>query len=519
MTADVTLAETQAELFAATAHNEILQESLADLELAMEDRGWSKIAFGAQQDFSRAGLNRIADTARVMLIANPLIRRAVMLRVVYVWGQGVHIAGRATGDDSGQDVNAVVQAFLDDESNKTAFTSGQAREEMEKALATDGNLFPAYFTNPLTGRVQVRRIPFAEVDDVITNPEDKWDPWFYKRVWTVEVVEAGYSGTRTRKETRRAYYPALGFRPRLRPRMVDGIPVQWDAPVDHVHVNRLDGQKFGIGDTYAALPWAKAYREFLEDWAKLVKALSRYAWRLSGDKSSKVRAAVDRMRAAVPVPAADGSGGPVGGTAAYGPGAHLEAIPKTGATIDAGSGRPLAAMVAAATGVPVTMLLGDPGVTGARAVAETLDKPTELEPGMRRDLWSDVHHRLFDYVIRQAVKAPQGPLRGTVRIDADGRERIELAGDVEATVDIDWPDLSEMDPAKLIEAIAAADATGKMPPLTTVRLLLQALGVKDVDELLEDMTDDDGRFVDPKVTAGQVAVDAFRRGDDPSSVF
>ena len=90
-----------------------------------------------------------------------------------------------------------------------------------------------------------------------------------------------------------------------------------------------------------------------------------------------------------------------------GPGMSLEAIPKTGATIDSGSGKPLAAMVGGGAGVPVTMLLADPGVTGARATAETLDKPTILEMGMRRAAVGQRLKRILSYVIDQAVKAPR----------------------------------------------------------------------------------------------------------------
>jgi hypothetical protein len=43
--------------------------------------------------------------------------------------------------------------------------------------------------------------------------------------------------------------------------------------------------------------------------------------------------------------------------------------------------------------------------------------------------------------------------------------------------------------------------------------------VKDVDEILDDITDEDGNFIDPSVTAGQAAVDAFRRGEDPASTL
>ena len=47
-----------------------------------------------------------------------------------------------------------------------------------------------------------------------------------------------------------------------------------------------------------------------------------------------------------------------------------------------------------------------------------------------------------------------------------------------------WPPLADLDPVQLINAIVSADGSGKMPPLTTARLLLNALGVKDVDALL-----------------------------------
>jgi hypothetical protein len=53
-------------------------------------------------------------------------------------------------------------------------------------------------------------------------------------------------------------------------------------------------------------------------------------------------------------------------------------VSKSGAQIDANSSQPFATRAAAALEVPVTMLLGDPGITGARATAETLDQPTEL---------------------------------------------------------------------------------------------------------------------------------------------
>ena len=497
------------ELAATTSELEYTRESLADLELAMEDRGWMALTMQAASEFTREGRRRASALCRILSIQNPLIKRGIAVRTGYVWGDGVQITA---ADD---DVNAVVQAFIDD--NAASYTGSQAREEAEKTLGTDGDLFRALPTSPLTGRVQVRTIDPDEIEDVICNPEDRDEPWFYLRQHTTQVIEGGYSGlTRMRKETRRVLYPALGFRPRQRPKSIDGIPVQWDTPVQHIAVNRIDGWSFGIGDAYGAIFWARAYKEFLEDWSKLTKSLSRYAWRVTaGTKGKAGRAASEARRSATTGVPNESQAGATAVTA----GSTLEAVPKTGATIDSESGRPLAGMVAAALGIPVTMLLADPGQTGARAVAETLDEPMKHEMQLRRQLHEAADRRLLNYVIDQAVKAPRGPLRGSVRIDEYGREVITLADDADRKIDVDWPTLEKVDVDTITKAITAADDSGKVPPLTIARLFLMALNVKNVDEVLSEMTDDNGNWVDPRVTGGQAAADAFRRGDDPAAVL
>lgn len=508
--------------------NLLLAEQLTELQASLVEPGWESITgqYGTSE-FNRDGLKRIAALCRLTAVANPLVKRGVSLRVSYVWGQGVQIGARAKGDDQGeQDVNAVVQGFLDDPSNRTSWTGSQAREEKERALATDGNICAALFTSPLTGRVQVRTLPWEEITDVICNPEDRDEPWFYRREWTARNLDPMTGQTSQDRQV--VYYPALdiasgiptgpGRKLRARPKTIsdavtEQAPIQWDAPVVHVKVNALDGWKFGIPDVYAVLPWSRAYKEFLEDWAKLVKSLSRFAWRLT-TKGSRVGGIAAKLRAANP--------GQAGDVAASDPNVQLEAIPKSGATIDSESGRPLAAMVAAGLGVPVTMLLGDPGTTGARATAETLDRPTELEMGGRRELWMEVEQRILRYVIDSNVRAPQGALKGTVTRDDAGRDVVTLKGDKDGsmrTVDVSFPSLDDIPVETLVRAISEADATGKVPPLVIARLLLEALGVDDIDEVLQELVDDQGNFVDPDTNAGQAAVDAFNRGEDPAAVL
>lgn len=486
-----------------------LEESMAGLEARMYEPGWQDLTASAQDEFSRDGLRQIAAVCRIMSIKSPLIKRGLTLRASYVWGQGVEITARTPR------VNQLVQDFLDDEGNKRAFFGPTAREQNEKALGTDGNLLVGLFTQPRTGAVQVRVVPFDEVTDVITNPEDRSEPWFYRH----QIWRQVQTGTGVMDKPRVVYYPALGYRPstrmsRIRDVTGEDVEVRWDAPVVHVKVNALQGWKFGIGDAYAAVDWAQAYKDFLSDWATLVRSLSRFAWRLTS-KGSKQAAARTKLSAAPTRDRTSGEANHAGATAIQAPDQMLEAIPKTGATIDSESGRPLAAMVASALDVPVTMLLGDPGVTGARATAETLDTPTEMMAEQRRLVWAEAIQAIITHVITEAVRAPEGPLRGTIT-QTGTREQVRVRGRAETTVDIVWPDVDEVAPSVLIDAITKADQTTYLPPLVVARLLLQALGVRDTDEILKEMTGPDGRYVPPGVSAGQAAADRFRRGEDPA---
>jgi hypothetical protein len=456
-----------------------------------DDFGWRRMTAQFEREFSPEGLRDIRAVCRVMAIASPLIKRGLSLRVAYVWSQGVEIAARANGKKKReQDVQTVVAAFLTDPGNERAFTGGAARERLERCLGTDGEFFPTMFTRPTTGEVQIRVVGADEISDIICNPQDRSEPWYYRRRWVQSTLTA--DGLTVDKQMEQ-FHPALDYRPKNKPKSFGQIPVVWDAPMMHVKVNDLEGWQRGVPDAYAAVDWARAYKEFLEDWARLVKSLSRFAWRLTAKGNQRTQA---RTRLATQPVDSAGRVSDVGNVAMIPPEQQLDAIPKSGATIDSESGKPLAAMIAAALDVPLTMLLADPGQTGARAVAETLDQPTELAMGQRRGLWAGVYKRILQYAIAEAVRAPDGPLKGQIAVDGYGRETVKLNGATVADIDIDWPDM-DSDPDKVITSIVAASATGTIPPEIVARLILTALGVKNVEGLIDAMTGPDGEFLWP----------------------
>jgi hypothetical protein len=512
------VADLRQQVSAERNNTEMLAESVAELERQLLDPGWMRILQFAEQEFSAEGLVQLRAICRLFAIKNPLIKRGLNLRSAYVWGQGVEITARSNGRRAAgeQDVQAVVAGFLTDPATERSWSGAEARDQLEHALGEEGEIFAALFTAPVTGQVQIRTLSPDEISDIICNPEDNSEPWYYRRCWTQITVDPA-SGARV-YTPKQMLYPAIDYRPQVRPRYIGEVPIAWDAPLLHIAVNRPRGWHRGIPDAYAAIDWARAYKEFLEDWARLMRSLSRYAWKATvpGRAAGQVRT---RLADAATRSQVTGEPLSAGATALLSPDAALEAINKSGATIDAESGRPLAMMVASALDVPVTMLLADPGQTGARATAETLDQPTELAMAQRRDVWAAAYQRILRYVIAESVRAPQGALKGTILRDRYGRETVTLAGDTDATIDVVWPDLDDTDPAALVEAVTKAAATGVMPPELILRLLLTALGVRHVDELVEVMLDDDGRFIWPQappIGSGQAAADAMRGGGDPT---
>ncbi len=472
----------------AAAMNEYLVERLAELELAIEDRDWMSLSYTQDRELSRDGLRKIMALARIYYLKNPLINRAVSVQAHYVWGQGINIQARDPK------VNAVVQAFLDDLKNKAELTSHQAQTQKEIDLQIFGNIFFVFFPNVSTGQVRVRSIPVDEVADIITDPDDAKTPWYYKRAWNVRRLDEESGTVDVQSQT--AYYPDWQYNPATKPETIGGYPVKWDMPVYHVKVGGLSDMRFGVSEVYVAIDWARAYKEFLEDWATLVRAYSRFAWHLTTKGGSKgVAAAKAKLGTTVGVgnyeanpPAVTGS------TFVAGEGVSLTPIKTAGATTSAEDGRRILLMVAAAMGLPESFF-GDVSV-GTLATAKSLDRPTELKMRDRQTFWRDIFLAIVNYVIDWAARAENGPLPKELLAGNDGGEvALNKAnnprGKIDRHVDVSFPDILERDVGARISAIVAAatlngnPSIGTLDDRTLTRLILQSLGVDQIDEVLD----------------------------------
>lgn len=483
---------------------ELLAEAVGDgmAALRREDAGWSKVGGTDSDLLTRAQLIELHRVCLTAFIKAPLIGRAVRVRRNFVWGQGVEIAARDASTDGDSPVNDVLQGLLDSSEWQRTLGSGQAREERELNLHTSGEFFLLAVHDTAAKMVRPRLVLPAQIVDYVANPDDPNDVWLYRRQWTTKRTDLRFADRNGRVPapttvTRAEWHPTLEYARRTGLRdqvmLIGSDPVRWDQPIQHCAVNSVGEAPWGYPDVYAALDWDRAYAEYLSGWAGLMKALARWAFKATAPAKhgAKVTRALANGRGTDPISGAPTD--PVGQTLVMSPDASVAPMHSSGATIDSGSGKPLAGMVAAAMDVPITILLADPGVTGARATAETLDKPQEDAAGSRRQLWTDWLKAFFDHVIAVAIE--------------DG----VLAQDVDGTVDVTFPSLTDLPLDARMKALEIA-RDSDAPPLLILRLMLEALGVEDVDELLKDLQDERGQFLSPRAAAQAAAAQREQDG-------
>jgi hypothetical protein len=483
-------------------------ERIAELELELEDRGWDRLYGGLDREFSRAGLSTIARHSALYYMKNPILRRAVDLENAYVFGQGVEIAG------AHQIIDGVVQAFLNDELNRDEIATPRAMAARNTDLKLDGNLFIAFFTNAV-GDVRVRTIPFSEIQDVISNSEDAKEPWYYLR-------RAGGGIASGRGEASEILYPDWQYTPRIRPESWAGKPIDWEHPVYHVSVNRLSGQKFGTPELYPAHDWARAYNEFLSNWATITRALARFAWKVATKGGASQRGAIKAALDSGISSGGDFNPAPATGSTwiETGESASLQPVRTAGATTAPSDGRRLLLMVCSAVGFPETFF-GDAEV-GTLATAQSLDRPTELAMLRRQRLWSEIIENVLAYAVEMKARAGtvEG-LRGYEDEDSWGELKWYYSPDpegegdtpIDTHVNVNFPDIVERSVTERVDAVVKAATlggpgfAGTLDPEYTTRKLLVALGEHSVDAVMAQIFPEDEQV--PSGMIGQT--EALRR--------
>ncbi len=497
----------QDELRASTQNQTLLEETLAVLETQIYEQGWISIFGGEGKELSKRALNTLYDLGRVYWLKNPLIHRAVEVQALYVFAQGMTIKGDHPV------VDEVIRQFMIDRKNVAALTSHQAFMQNETDLRLSGNLFLAFFTNPDNGRVTVRSVPLYEIGDIITNPEDRMEPWFYRRDYMINQFDP-MSGVTTPKVST-VYHPDWQYNPKDEARIetIGTAKVFWDVPIYHVKTNCLPDMKFGVSEVYSAIDWAQAYKKFLENWSKLVDAYARFAFSLTTKGGARaVSAAKAKIESvfAKQDPNLEMSDSstytqrPVASTFTASEGVKLDTIRTQGATTAADDARRLLLMVSSSSGIPEQILAGDPS-TGNLATAKAMERPLELQFRNRQQLWRDIWHNILTYVIDQSIRAENGSLKGegetdelTGEVQYVLRMQDDKGTDIPRTVSVKFPPLLEHDVLQSIQAIVSGATldgkpmAGTMDLQTVAQQVMKALNIENQDAILERIFPKDG---------------------------
>ena len=146
---------------------EVLQEKLSQMDLMLENQGWSSISEYGQEGPSLVQVKRASAQIRNLVALNTWIKRGFRLRQTYIWDGNIHYENIPDKDDR-RTRQSNVQALIDLPQNQKYFFGHQAREERESALYSDSQAM--YLGDDRTKLL--RPLYFGEITADYRNPDD-----------------------------------------------------------------------------------------------------------------------------------------------------------------------------------------------------------------------------------------------------------------------------------------------------------------------------------------------------------
>lgn len=413
---------------------EALAEALDSRRDAIADPvGFTLISSDGNLTVNTETLRRIQEEAQKAWISDPLIKQAVRVKRVFTLGSGITFSAE----------DPKIDQMLHEAWRDPLEKMPEQLEDWANSLLVTCELCLRFFETA-DGTVRVRQIPFGEIYDVITDPDDRnrilW-------IW--------------RKYTHREFsVEAKTWKTEGKDEFIPGEEVIWVA------INRIPGTVRGVPDLYAAIQWSRAYSEWLRDRMAINKSKGAWAWvRTITGGAAQVAAQAAKLAADI--------GGKVKG-ALTGDDEQKKAPPKPGSVITSNDkvkwdvvsnpvnaddakedGRALKLQVAAATNV-FEHYFGDASVANL-ASAKAMELPMLRDGETLQGLLGRIVAQVFRRKLEGKVRA--GRLDETYTITRerlkDGalvEEQIEKQT-VDCPVDVNFPPLkTEEDRLKRAQA-------------------------------------------------------------------
>lgn len=459
------------------------KERLWELELALEDRGWVRETTLAALEFSRYGVQQLIKICRIYAIKNPLIKRTAEICMLYVFGRGFEVRS----DDDTED--ETIQDFLKLNDGVLGHT---AIAQLETSMQTDGALYFGCETLP-DGTVKLNIIEPLEVMDTICKPTDRSTPLYFYRNWEQEDFDIK-TGARSITPIK-CWYPSVeavmepGYVMPSKDQKINGAPLNGEMPILRVKVGSPRFWRWGLPPIYACIDWARAYKDFLEDWATVQRALARFALMV---ETKGGPGAIAAYNAVFNTTFADNNATSiernpppnVASAHVSGPGNTIQPFKTANAQTSPEQARRVLLMHCAGAGMPETFF-GDAS-TGSLATAVSLDRPTELKFTEIQRRWTATILGLLGYAVFVAKSAPGSKLREARQKNPAPQEPRRM---------VKFPNVIEHDMQKTIQAITEIATlggrngipAGTVDRKTIVDLQLAEIGVEDREKALDDM--------------------------------
>lgn len=309
-------------------------------------------------EWDSATRRSVLESCHLAYMRNPIIKAAVDYTAAFVVGSGLRISTK------NRDVRYLLDEFCKLPDNPVR----ELERQLVIDLQVDGELFIRFFSED--GQTVIAPLRPWEVDWVET------EPGFFRRVLSYHVtreISDGKGGWRQETED---------------------IPAE---QVLHVAINRRAYEQRGRPDLYPVLPWAKAYRDWLEDRARQNYWRGALLYTVSVDTTNP--ATVAAVAARWRKPPAPGS------VAVESSRVAINAVTNTSSAGDVSEdGRQLKLMTAVGLRVPEYMLSDGENANLATTSSQelpALTKFAEFQRIMAQEVWEPVFRR----VLRNAVLA------------------------------------------------------------------------------------------------------------------
>ena len=394
-------------------------------------------------------IQRAAQLSYKYWIHNPLVRRGVETITHYVFGRGFDI----TAEDEG--VRSQAQEVWANYDVQRMMSGTRGLHRHCSLGQVHGNLFFALFP-PGQSTKRVRRFEMSQVHRVL------YDQWNDPVMWLVSYRDPlkGNSAELTRR-----WVKSIHYRDQVvsTPDNNEGAEITDEYFMQHLTFGTLVGT-LGLPTFWPGLTWAKAYKNFLEDFAVISRSLRTFAWRVTGSGFDSLSSGKKMVSDALT--RVDQSAYGVGGAAAIpDPDANVAPIRTANYTTPADGGRRLALMCMAAFGLPETYF-SDVSV-GTYATASTMERPVELMMRYVQEVWAKELETMLSFLIDG---------------DAENTKKITVK----------FPPILEHDALPLMQALKTAgelEYQSLLPEDMAVEAM-QAMGINDTEERIEKMKSD-----------------------------